>query len=116
MKKRGMIPEKYRKSSEDKWSKIIKAIDDGKDYHEMDILGLCGYCWDTIKRKPNYYNDHNCDVCYMTVKICGNEAKKGHINSLIRCLDVREPNYTKAREYAVKIYEYIRDDKPKEMK
>lgn len=114
MKKKGMIGEKHRKSSEDKWASIIKAIDDGVP--SVDIFDeadkKCGYCIDACERAGKEdMCGFECETCYMSYRICGSMGS-GDIPITLVKKYLNEENMSEARKYAVKIYEYIKNDKP----
>jgi len=104
MKKKGMIPEHHRKASEEKWAKIIKAIDDG--WRGGDgapyIVDCCGYCRDVRERGVG------CSGCYISKKVCN-----GDMTGYYKIVeDNIASNPQRARKYAVKIHDYIKNDKP----
>ena len=128
MKKKGMIPEHHRKASEEKWAKIIKAIDEGWEYDDVfgglyqeeecmclpysdasvEILRVCGYC------ETAGFDDEldrlDCNICFIPTWICADCAEKGLIADIIK--DLGNGKRAAARRKMVKIHDYIKNDKP----
>jgi hypothetical protein len=126
MKKKGRIPEHHRQSSEDKWAKGIKALDDGeewldKNFDSVRVNGSCGYCSDAYETCDTYSSctecpgEHNpsciCGQCNILVKVCSRDGQSGWFSKFMKAMNKNDR--VKARKYAVKIYEYIKNDKPK---
>jgi hypothetical protein len=124
MRKRGMIGEKYRLDSEEKWNKVLLALDAGEDWDgftqnlgEIRAGGRCGYCHDVknrVKQKGATEPFFSCSKCYMINHICNCDSgnRKSLFHKFLKAMDTGDRQL--AREYAVRIRDYIRDDKPKE--
>jgi hypothetical protein len=110
--------DKYRIPSQKKWDRIIRAIDDGEEWDEGDwnfpdieVNESCGYC--------DYSNEKNalsgsiksaCYYCPLPVnQICCNASGEGLYKDFLDAMDAGDR--TQARAIAVKIRDYIRDDK-----
>lgn len=113
MRKKGKIPEHHRAASEEKWDNIIKAIDDGVIY-AFTVNQPCGYCYHAEKTAGNWGN--RCKECLMPMKICCTHlAFLSRFSLFCRVLKaVKKGRDAKARAIAVKILDYIKNDKPEE--
>jgi hypothetical protein len=108
MKKRGMIPEKYRVMSEKKWDYMVSLLEAGAAPGFIDdkLRDRCGYCFDITERTGR----RKCGGCYIPKSICNDGGKVSlcdKVGAAVKSEDIRT-----ALKYAVKIRDYIRSDKP----
>lgn len=116
MCKRGMIDEANRAKAQEKWDKMIVLVDEEAKWYRggfetkdgrLGVSDLCGYCFEADTRRTDEFGS-NCNLCYISKSIC-----PVALYEFRRAMD--NDNRPKARAIAVRIRDYIKNDKPKEV-
>jgi hypothetical protein len=116
------ISRKNWEASKEKWEKIIEKLkqevpfDCPDGWDEVHVFNNCGYC-----------DEFDCDDCLLNKKVCEADAtrsrmafwrftravtKKAPTGSRYFYVPRKNPDFTKALEYANKIYNAILADEP----
>jgi hypothetical protein len=118
------MEEKYRKPSEKKWDKIIEELDKkskwwgdafyGKTLGDTHVVWTCGYCdYSANARKMDGFDKYTCEYCPLPKDgICHSNTRAGLFQDFVDAMDA--DNRGIAREIAVKIRDYIKNDKDEE--